>query len=315
MAKPKYPKTLLEFVAQFNSDGACIQYLIEHRWPDGFICPACKNKGGWWLPQYKRHECSKCHKQTSLLAGTIMHRSHLPIHIWFWSAYLVSTHTPGISALQLQRQLGLKNSETAWYLLHRLRRGMVSPTRGLLSDVVEADETHIGGPSKGKKGRGVAKDANKTLIAGAVEVVEYKTKSGELKHRAGRLRLEVLKNANGTEIKKFLNGNIAKGSVIKSDGWKGYSAEALVGYKHARTVQLSPDGEKKFAPHIHRAFGNLKSWLLGTHHGVDPKYLQSYLNEYVFRFNRREHPMAAFSTLLGIMAQGKPLSLRNLVEP
>lgn len=315
MAKPKYPKTLLEFVAQFNTDDACIKYLIEHRWPEGFKCPACENTKAWWLPKYKRHECSKCHKQTSLLAGTIMHRSHLPIHIWFWSAYLVSTHTPGISGLQLQRQLGLKSSETAWFLLHRLRQGMVSPSRELLSGVVEADETHIGGPSKGKKGRGVAKDSNKTLIAGAIEVVEYKSRSGETKQRAGRLRLEILKSADEDDIKKFLNGNVKKKSVIKSDGWKGYSVRALTGYKHDRTVQSRPGGEKKYAPHIHRAFGNLKSWLIGTHHGVDPQYLQSYLDEFVFRFNRREHPMAAFSTLLAIVTHGNPLTLRNLVEP
>ena len=315
MAKPKYPKTLLEFVAQFNSDEACFKYLLEHRWPEGFVCPKCKNKTGWWLPKYKRHECSICHRQTSLLTGTIMHRSHLPIHLWFWSAYLISTHTPGISALQLQRQLGMKSSETAWFLLHRLRQGMVAPNRGLLSGVVEADETHIGGPSKTKRGRGVSKDESKVLIAGAVEVVEYKTKSGELKQRAGRLRLEILKSADEVNIKKFLNKNVEKKSIVKSDGWRGYSTYALEGYKHNRTVQVLADGEKKYAPHIHRAFGNLKTWLNGTHHGVNPKYLQSYLDEYVFRYNRREHPMAAFSTLLGIVSQGKPLTLRNLVEP
>jgi len=315
VAKPKYPKTLLEFVAQFNSDEACLIYLLEHRWPDGFVCPKCKNKTGCWLPKYKRHECSSCHRQTSLLTGTIMHGSHLPIHLWFWSAYLISTHTPGISALQLQRQLGIKSSETAWFLLHRLRQGMVAPNRGLLSGVIEADETHIGGPSKTKRGRGVSKDENKVLIAGAVEVVEYNTKSGELKQRAGRLRLEILKSADEVNIKKFLNKNVEKKSVVKSDGWRGYSTYALEGYKHNRTVQVLADGEKKYAPHIHRAFGNLKTWLNGTHHGVNPKYLQSYLDEYVFRYNRREHPMAAFSTLLGIVSQGKPLTLRNLVEP
>lgn len=315
MAKPKYPKTLLEFVAQFNSDEACLKYLLEHRWPDGFFCPKCKNKTGWWLPKYKRYECSKCHRQTSPLTGTIMHRSHLPLHLWFWSAYLISTHTPGISGLQLQRQLGIKGSETAWFLLHRLRQGMVSPNRGLLAGVVEADEAFIGGPVKGKKGRGVSKDENVVLIAGAVEVVEYKAKSDEIKQRAGRLRLEVLKSADEVEIKKFLNKNIEKKSIVKSDGWRGYSAYALEGYKHDRTVQSLAVGEKKYAPHIHRAFGNLKTWLRGTHHGVDPKYLQSYLNEYVFRYNRREHPMAAFSTLLGIVSQKDPLTLRNLVEP
>ena len=118
-----------------------------------------------------------------------MQRSRLPLHLWFWAAYLVATHSPGISAVQLQRQLGLKSDETAWFLRHRLRKAMVASNRERLSGVVKADETHIGGPAKGKKGRGVAAANKKTLIAGAVEVVSYKTKAGVHKERAGRLRL------------------------------------------------------------------------------------------------------------------------------
>jgi hypothetical protein len=315
MARPSYPKTLLEFVAQFNTDEACLRYLVTHRWPEGFICPSCESSRGWWLAKYGRFECTACRKQTSPLSGTIMHRSHLPIHLWFWSAYLMATLTPGISAVQLQRQLGLKSDETAWYLLHRLRKAMVAPNRELLGGVIEADETHIGGPAKGKKDRGVAKAENKTLIAGAVEVVTYKTKKGIEKERVGRLRLEVLSSADQAAIKRFLNRNVALKSAIKTDGWLGYSSGALAGYTHDRTVQSQSKGPARYAPHIHQAFGNLKAWLLGTHHGVDPKYVQSYLDEFVFRFNRREHPMAAFSTLLGIASRQKPLTLRNLVEP
>jgi transposase-like protein len=316
MSRPSYPKTLLEFVAQFNTDEACLNYLIEHRWPDGFVCPFCNKTGGWWLAKYRRFECSSCHKQTSPLAGTIMHRSHLPVHLWFWAAYLVATHTPGISAVQLQRQLGLKNDETSWFLLHRLRKAMVAPNRELLKGTVEADETHIGGPAKGKKGRGVARADNKTLIAGAIEVISYRTKKGVTKERAGRLRLQVLSSANEIAIQRFLNQNVVLKTTVKTDGWLGYSKNALKGYGHDRTVQRGlPPGQSRYAPHIHQAFGNLKAWLLGTHHGVDAKYIQSYLDEFVFRFNRREHPMAAFSTLLGIASSSKPLTLRNLVKP
>jgi hypothetical protein len=192
---------------------------------------------------------------------------------------------------------------------------MVAPNRESLSGIVEADETHIGGPAKNKKGRGVAKAENKTLIAGAVEVLTYKTKSGVEKERAGRLRLEVLLSADQKNIKQFLNQNVALKSTIKTDGWLGYSNEALKGYVHDRTVQVQHGSSNKYAPHIHQAFGNLKAWLLGTHHGVDPKYVQSYLDEFVFRFNRRAHPMAAFSTLLGIVSHKEPLTLRNLIQP
>ncbi len=168
-----YAADILDFSVRFHTEEACFEYLRAIRWPDGFMCPACGHRGGWWLKKYFRFECSSCHRQTSPLSGTVMHRSHLPLRLWFWAAYFVSTHTPGISAVQLQRQLSIKKVDSAWYLLHRLRRGMIRQNRERLAGTVEADETHIGGPVKGKTGRGVAKAKTKTLIAGAVEIVTY----------------------------------------------------------------------------------------------------------------------------------------------
>jgi transposase-like protein len=315
VTKPSYPKTILEFAAQFHNDEVCLKYLIENRWPDGFVCPICDHKGGWWLEKYGRFECSKCHKHASPLAGTLLHRSHLPVHLWFWAAYLVATHTPGISAVQLQRQLGIAKNDTAWFLLHRLRQGMVNIDRSPLSGLIEADESHVGGPAKGKKGRGVRAAKNKALIAGAVEILNYTNKSGKMKKKAGRLRLQILRAANEDEIGGFIRANVAVGSTIKSDGWLGYSTTALVGYKHQREIQGSPQKGHELAPQIHQAFSNLKSWLIGIHHGVDPKYLQSYLNEFVFRFNRRAYPMSAFRSLLEILMSKKPMTLRELTKP
>jgi transposase-like protein len=315
MNKVNYPKTILEFATRFHNDEVCMEYLIESRWPEGFVCPNCGHKGGWWLKKYARFECMKCHKQTSPLAGTLIHRSHLPIHVWFWAVYLVATHTPGISATQLQRQLGIVKNDTAWFILHRLRQGMVNTDRKSLSGLIEADETHIGGPSKGKKGRGVRKAENKTLVAGAVEILSYPTKKGKLKQKAGRLRLQILSSASEEEIGKFLRTNIALGSTIKSDGWSGYSSTSLQGYRHVREVQRNSRKGHELASHIHQSFSNLKAWLLGTHHGVEPKYLQAYLNEFVFRFNRRAPPMSSFRSLLGILLSKQPLTLQMLTKP
>lgn len=315
MPKPDYPKTILEFAAQFHNDDVCLQYLIQTRWPEGFVCPTCHHMGGWWLGTHRRFECAQCHKQVSPLAGTLLHRTHLPIHRWFWAAYLVATHTPGISAVQLQRQLGIAKNDTAWFLLHRLRQGMVNTDRRPLSGLIEADETHVGGPAKGKKGRGVRGGKNKTLIGGAVETVIFTTKNGAVKKKAGRLRLQVLRAASEDEIGTFIRANVAPGSTIKSDGWKGYSATALAGYHHQREIQGSPQRGHELAPQIHQAFSNLKAWLMGIHHGVEPKYLQSYLNEFVFRFNRRVYPMSAFRSLLEILTAKQPLTLRTLKKP
>jgi transposase-like protein len=185
---------------------------------------------------------------------------------------------------------------------------MVNDTRSPLRGHVEADETIVGGPVRGKRGRAVTDLTTKTLVFGAVEVISYADKHGEDAHKAGRIRLAKAPNAKEESIGQFLAYNVEKGSTIRTDGWKGYSKTALSGYKHDQTPGLR-------APHIHRAFGNLKTWLNGTHHGVDPKYLQNYLDEFVFRFNRRRTPMAAFQTLSGIATQKSYLPLQDLIQP
>ena len=220
-----------------------------------------------------------------------------------------------MSAVQLQRQLGVSKIDTAWFLLHRLRQGMFNIERSHLSGLIEADETHIGGPAKGKKGRGVREAKNKTLVGGAVEVLNYFDKNGKIQKKSGRLRLQILKAANEEEIGKFVRTNIALGSTIKSDGWRSYSFDALAGYHHQREVQGSPQKAHELAPQIHQVFSNLKAWLIGIHHGVEPKYLQFYLDEFVFRFNRRGHPMSAFRSLFEILTAKQPLTLSALTTP
>lgn len=244
-----------------------------------------------------------------------MHRSHLPLQEWFWAAYLVATHTPGISALQLQRQLGIGGYQNAWHLLHRLRKGMVSDTRTKLNGLVEVDETFIGGPIKGKKGRGVGLSEHKSLVVGAVEVLVYDDAEGKRRERAGRLRITLITDASEESLGIFLTQQVEAGSRVRTDGWKGYSETALADYMHHVRVVGSPQRAHKRFPHIHRVFSNLKTWLIGTHHGVEPKHLPGYLDEFVFRFNRRRTPMAAFQTLLGISAQKKPVTLQNLMQP
>ena len=308
MPRPTFPKGLREFRQRFLKDASCWEYLSQSRWPEGFRCPKCDGSRSWWLPSRHAHECQQCGHQASVSAGTLLHRSHLPIQDWFWAAYLVATLTPGMSAKQLQRQLGC-SYETAWFVLHRLRRGMVNDTRSRLAGRVEADEVIIGGPVRGKRGRGVTKAEHSTLVFGAVEVVVYTDKHGEEMEKAGRLRLALTQRADALSIRHFLKQSVEPGSEVYTDGWRGYSKAALEGYEHA----LHPSDTH--ALHIHRAFGNLKTWLNGTHHGVDPKYLQCYLDEFAFRFNRRQTPLAGFQTLLGIASNKDPVSLQVLSQP
>lgn len=307
MGRPNFPQTLKEFREQFAKEAACFEYLGQSRWPDGFVCPRCSGRKYWIKARRQAYECSECGHQTSVTAGTILHRTHFSLREWFWAAYLMATHTPGMSGTQLQRQMGC-SYKTAWYLLHRLRRGMVNESRSPLRGRVEADEVIVGGPVRGKTGRGVTKDEKSTLVFGAVEVRVYTDKHGDRREKAGRLRLAITQRADASSIRRFLTAHVQPGSEICTDGWKGYSKTALADYRH----EVNPPGTH--ALHIHRTFGNLKTWLNGTHHGVAPKYLQNYLDEFVFRFNRRKTPMAAFQTLLGLAAHKVPLGYEKMTS-
>ena len=307
MARPEFPRTLQEFRRQFSSDAACLEYLAQSRWPEGFVCRKCSGNKHWVIKKPFGYECGQCGRRTSPTAGTVMHRSHMGIQEWFWAAYLVATHTPGFSAKQLERQIGCQY-RTAWFMLHRLRRAMVNDARSRLEGNVEADETIVGGPVRGKRGRAVTNLPTKTLVLGAVEVIRYPDKRGQAAERTGRIRLTTAAKADEGSIGQFLRENVEEGSMIRTDAWRGYSKTALSKYRHTQTPGIR-------ASHIHRAFGNLKTWLNGTHHGVDPKYLHVYLDEFVFRFNRRRTPMAAFQTLLGIATCKSPQTLADMRKP
>jgi len=307
MSRPDFPKTLGEFRERFAQGDACYDYLVLSRWPEGMVCPRCGCRQFWRRSQRLLYQCRGCGYEVSPTAGTLLQDTHMPIREWFWAAYLVATHTPGLSAKQLQRQLAC-SYKTAWYMLHRLRRGMVNQARSPLQGIVDADETIIGGPVEGLTGRGVTAAETRTLVLGAVEVHRWHEGGKGWRERAGRLRLAPVDRAGAASIGGFLSTNVAPGTEIRTDGWRGYSKSALAEFRHEAQPGIR-------ARHIHRAFGNLKTWLAGTHHGVDPKYLAHYLDEFVFRFNRRNTPMAAFQTLLGLTTARTPLGYRALTEP
>lgn len=291
---PLFPKTLGEFQRRFATEQACAAYLIGVRWPEGFECPWCRHRKAWRV-SLRSYYCHGCRKKTYVTAGTVIHRSHLPLRYWFWAAYLMSTLTPGISALQLMKQLGIGSYRTALYLCRRLRKAMVNPLREPLKGVVEVDDTYVGGSKKGKRGRGAEE---KVPVVVAVE------NRGDL---AGRIRLQVIPDVTQASLHPFICKNITYGSQINTDGWDGYWGLEAYGFKHRPKVQGEPKRAAKILPWVHRVIGNLKTWLRGTHHGVDPEHLQDYLEEYTFRFNRRYYREHAFLSLLIIVTKVKPL--------
>ena len=291
MSRPSFPKTIFEFNQWFPDEKSCLKFLIQSRWSDGFKCPRCGHGQFYWIDTRKLLQCKECSYQTSVTAGTVMHRSRMPLRVWFHAAYLVTTQTPGMSALQFQRQVGLQNYETAFAMLHKLRAGMVRSGRDKLSGTVEVDETYIGGEKAGPAGRGAL---GKVIVAGAVDI------RGKY---ANRVRLRVIPNVTSATLGGFIQTNIEKGSIVKTDDWRGYSGVGRTSYRHIVSSDL---------PHIHRVFSNLKTWLRGTHHGVSKQHLQAYLNEYTYRFNRRKTPMAGFQTVLGLAKERRGPTYKGL---
>lgn len=303
MPRPSFPRTLAEFQSLFSQEAACAQYLAESRWPDGFCCPRCGHPDAYVLPRRWLWQCKGCGRQTSTTAGTVLHRTRVPLTQWFRAAYLVSTLTPGLSAVQLQRQLGLGTYETAWTMIHRLRRAMLRPERDQLTGPVEVDESFIGGPRSGKRGRGAA---GKVLVIGAVEV------RGE---GSGRVRLAVIAAATQSVLEGFVHGNVVEGSTVLTDGFSGYERLKSLGYDHHPENQGGKRNPRNILPRIHRVFSNLKTWLAGTHHGVGSKNVPAYIREFEFRFNRRRTPMAAFQSLLGLTSRHPPQRVRRRSRP
>jgi transposase-like protein len=227
-------------------------------------------------------ECAGCHRQTSITAGTIFEGTRKPLRMWFRAMWWATSQKTGVSALGLQSALGLGSYETAWAWLHKLRRAMVRPGRERLSGRVEIDETYVGGDETeregGVRGRGTMR---KTVVAVAAE------EDGD---GTGRIRMQRITSASAASLERFIKASVEPGSVIHTDGWRGYARIAALGYVHeATTLKHTEKPADEVMPRVHRVASLLKRWLLGTHQGaVSQEHLDYYLDEFTFRFNRRK---------------------------
>jgi transposase-like protein len=208
-------------------------------------------------------------------AGTILQDTRKPLRLWFRAIWHVVSQKHGVSALGLQRVLGLKSYRTAWTWMHKLRRAMVRPDRDRLSGVVEVDETYYGGEKPGKRGRGAE---GKAVVVIAVEL------DGK---RLGRIRLRRVADISARSLEPAVQAAVEPGSQVLTDGYVGYTGLKRLGYRH-EIVHPDPQAGENLLPHVNRVASLLKRWLLGTHQGaVEHSHLDYYLDEFTFRFNRR----------------------------
>jgi len=304
------PRDLPTFLERFGTDEACRAYLVRARWPEGFRCSGCGHDQAYTHKKRLIEECTACGKQHSILAGTIFEQTKTGLARWFLAIYLVTASKGGISAMELQRQMGFGSYGTAWAWLHKIRRAMVVPGRQPLSDRVEADETLVGGRRPGKPGRGAS---GKTVVAGAVESRRGRAPG----RRLGRLRLQAVRDASASSLVGFLGRNVSRPAQVATEGWSGYRGLDAEGYDH-EPINLGAtwDDAALRLPAIHLVFSLAKRWLLGTHHGaVGEKHLPAYLDEYVFRFNRRTATLVShgFARLIEQAVKTRPTTYREII--
>ena len=283
IAGKDYPTTWSQFLDWFHSEEACRTYLENLRWPTEFICPKCGVSGNTKRSSRDRWVCRACKYQCTVTAGTVFDKTRTELRVWFAAIWYITNQKQGVSALGLQRVLGLGSYETAWTMLHRLRRAMVRPDRQPLAGEVEVDESYLALTDRKKPLNKQGRKSNTTKILVAI-AVEIKESSG-----FGRIRIQQIEKGDAENLISFIRESVDPDASIHSDGSGAYLKLQEEGYGHRRTVHLGSDiPAHETMPGVHRVAALLQRWLLGTHHGaIQPKQLDSYLNEFVFRFNRR----------------------------
>lgn len=278
-----YPRDWNQFLDWFADEEACLSYLEQLRWPEGFVCPRCGEASEPYRSSRGRLMCRGCRYQGTVTAGTMFDKTRTPLRTWFAAAWYLTNQKYGVSALGLQRVLGLGGYQTSWAMLHRFRRAMVRPGREPLNGKVEVDESYVGmrDPRKLLKAAKLKSHTSRSLVAIAVELQEPKG--------FGRIRLRRVPAASETYLLPFVCGAVEPGARVHTDGSPAYRSLSKHGYVHHPRVHLGSDDPAHVSmPGVHRVASLLKRWLLGTHQGaVQPAQLDYYLDEFTFRFNRR----------------------------
>ena len=300
-----YPRTQAELERRFSNEQACREYLFALRWPGVFCCPRCGMGKAWPLAS-GRWQCAGCGHQISVTAGTVFQDTRTPLTVCFRAMWWMTSQKNGASALGLQQVLGWGSYQTAWTCLHKLRRAMIRPGRERLAGAVEVDESYLGGAEEGVRGR---QTEDKALIVVAAE---------EDGRGIGRIRLRHIQDASSSSLLPFVKDSIEPGSTVHTDGWLGYLPLEANDFRH-RITYLKDHAEQAsdLLPRVHRVFSLLKRWLLGTHQGaVRAEHLQDYLDEFVFRFNRRKSRSRGklFYRLAQQAVATEPTTYRQIVD-
>jgi len=293
--------SVVDFAAKFKSEEDCRAYLFKIRWPEGFICPRCGCIEYSWHSTRNLFQCKGCKYQASITAGTIFHKTRTPLLKWFWAIFLITRQKNGISARALMKLLEINRYDTAWFMCHKIRKAMAERDANYrLAGLIEMDDAYFGGRKSGKRGRGAK---GKTIVSVCVENNDGKP---------GFAAMKVVDEATSDEFRKVAEEKIVKEkSVVKSDGFRAYKRFGKVGFTHT-PVKACGKEASKVLPWVHTLIGNAKAAILATFHGVSGKHLQRFLDEYIYRFNRRFFENELFDRLLTACARTMTITCAEL---
>jgi len=287
--------TIFEFQRRFPSEQSCINYLIELKLGDGFECPQCKHNNYCKGDKAYNRQCTQCNYLVSPTSGTLFHKIKFPLLKAFYIVYFMSTSSKGISSTELSRKLGLRQ-KTCWLFKLKVMQAMKSSGNHLIDGSVEVDETVVGGQEEGVVGR---KNDKKQLV---VFAAERKGKG------ISRIYGKVIPNSSAKELGGFMKTYITPDALVKTDEWTGYKPLK----KDFVNLEQVPSGKKgNNFPDLHRAIMGFKGWLRGVHHHAN--YLQAYIDEYTYRFNRNYMKEKIFDNLMRRMVNASPYTYKNLI--
>jgi len=265
--------SLLEWQKLFGEEESCAQALVKIRWPDGFQCPHCGTKKAYYIKTRKMYQCAQCRHQVSVTANTIFHSTNLSLVKWFWAIYLTAADKGGLSALRLCKHIKV-SWPTARNMLRKIRIAMGHrDSLGRLEKIIELDDTVIGGKRAGKRGRGAA---GKQSVLVAVET------RGE---HAGFMAMKAVGSVSKETVREFLRYHVKDGQQVRTDALPALNV--VKESQHHEKQVTPPEEASKWLPMVHLMISNMKTFVNGTFHGVSFEYLQEYLDEFCYRFNRR----------------------------
>lgn len=302
--KPYVPMDLITFQRKFGTEKACRNRLFLMKWPGGYQCPRCGGTRYYHIENRGLYQCTACKHQTSLTAGTVMHKTRTPLVKWFWARYLLSTDKRGYSALALSRKLDI-GIKCAWTMQHKIRNAMgARDAEYQLAGLIQVDDAFFNGGSgkgRGKRGRGTSKIPVLVMAATHNDAISF-------------AKMEVLDRVDGEHVQTVLDRHVIPNQNIKSDGLPVFTVIKGMGHKHCPEVVYA----ERSAPNydalkwVNILVSNAKAFLLGTYHGVMKKHLQRYLNEFCYRFNRRFWAEQGFDRLLLACANAKSITYAEL---